>query len=135
GGECEGGGRLRRCLSPQSAEAIRAAGGDNVLENHRREITVVFCDLRGFTSFAETAEPEEVMKVVREYHETLGKLIHKYEATLERFTGDGLMVWFNDPLPCSDPSLTAVRMAGAMREAITGPLHKLRQLRPQPGLR
>src|SRR5262249_57746152 len=99
-----------------------------VLESEGGEITVVFWDLRGFTSFAETAEPEEVMKVVREYHETLGKLIHKYEATLERFTGDGLMVWFNDPLPCSDPSLTAVRMAVAMRDVGAGLLQRGRKL-------
>ena len=121
-------GRLRRFLSPQIAEAIVSAGGDKVLESHRREITVVFCDLRGFTSFAETAEPEEVMKVVREYHETLGKLIHKHEATLERFTGDGLMVWFNDPLPCPDPSLKAVRMAVEMRDSVAGLLQRWRKL-------
>ena len=121
-------GRLRRFLSPQIAEAIVSAGGDQVLASHRREITVVFCDLRGFTSFAETAEPEEVMKVVREYHETLGKLIHKHEATLERFTGDGLMVWFNDPLPCPDPSLKAVRMAVEMRDSVAGLLQRWRKL-------
>jgi len=121
-------GRLRRFLSPQIAEAIVSAGGDKVLESHRREITVVFCDLRGFTSFAETAEPEEVMKVVREYHETLGKLIHSHEATLERFTGDGLMVWFNDPLPCPDPSLKAVRMAVEMRDSVAGLLQRWRKL-------
>jgi class 3 adenylate cyclase len=88
------------------------------LESHRREITVVFCDLRGFTAFSETAEPEEVIQVLREYHATLGKLIHKYEATLERFAGDAIMVWFNDPLPCPDPSERAVRMAVEMR--VTG---------------
>src|SRR5207342_815131 len=76
------------------------------------------CDLRGFTQFAETAEPEEVVGVLREYHETLGKLIHKYEATLERFAGDGLMVWFNDPLPCPDPSLRAVRIAFDIRDRL-----------------
>ena len=74
-----------------------------MLESHRRDVTVVFCDLRGFTAFAETAEPEEVMTVLREYHAALGALIHKYEGTLERFAGDGLMVLFNDPLPCPDP--------------------------------
>ena len=121
-------GRLRRFLSPQIAEAIVSAGGDKVLDSHRREITVVFCDLRGFTSFAETAEPEEVMKVVRDYHETLGKLIHKHEATLERFTGDGLMVWFNDPLPCPDPSLKAVHMAVEMRDSVAGLLQRWRKL-------
>ena len=83
---------------------------------------------RSFTSFAETAEPEEVMKVVREYHETLGRLIHQHEATLERFTGDGLMVWFNDPLPCPDPSLKAVRMAVEMRDSVAGLLQRWRKL-------
>jgi class 3 adenylate cyclase/CheY-like chemotaxis protein len=121
-------GRLRRFLSPQIAEAIVSSGGETMLESHRREITVVFCDLRGFTSFAETAEPEEVMKVVREYHDTLGKLIHSHEATLERFTGDGLIVWFNDPLPCADPSLRAVRMAVEMRDGVAGLLQKWRKL-------
>jgi len=110
--------RLRRFLSPQIAELIVSSGAEGVLESHRREITVVFCDLRGFTAFSETAEPEEVLKVLREYHQTLGKLIHKYEATLERFAGDALMVWFNDPLPCADPSQRAVRMAVEMRSEI-----------------
>ena len=73
------------------------SGDDSFLESHRREITVVFCDLRGFTAFAETAEPEDVMQVLREYHEAMGDLIHRFEGTLERFTGDGLMVFFNDP--------------------------------------
>lgn len=108
-------GRLRRFLSPQIAELIVSSGDEGFLESHRREITVVFCDLRGFTSFSETAEPEEVVKVLREYHAVLGRLIHKYEATLERFAGDGLMVWFNDPIPCEEPSLRAVRMAAEMR--------------------
>jgi len=121
-------GRLRRFLSPQIAELIVSSGSESVLESHRREITVVFCDLRGFTSFAEIAEPEEVSKVVREYHETLGRLIHKYQATLERFTGDGLMAWFNDPLPCQDPSLKAVRMAVEMREQVAALLGKWRKL-------
>ena len=120
-------GRLRRFLSPQIAEAIISAGGEKVLESHRREITVVFCDLRGFTGFSETAEPEEVIKVLREYHETLGKLIHKYEATLERFAGDGLMVWFNDPLPCQDPSWRAVRMAVEMRDDVAVLVDKWRK--------
>jgi class 3 adenylate cyclase len=111
-------GRLRRFLSPQLAELVLSAGGERVLESHRREITVVFCDLRGFTGFAETAEPEDVMLVLREYHAALGELIHRCEGTLERFTGDGLMVFFNDPLPCPDAPQRAVRMAVAMREAI-----------------
>jgi adenylate cyclase len=119
-GEIERMSRLRRFLSPQIAELIVSSGEEKVLESHRREITVVFCDLRGFTQFAETAEPEEVIGVLREYHCALGELIHKYEATLERFAGDGLMVWFNDPLPCLDPSLRAVRMAIEMRNNVVG---------------
>ncbi len=110
--------RLTRFLSPQIAKLVLSAGDESVLESHRREITVVFCDLRGFTAFSETAEPEEVMQVLREYHGTLGKLIHKYEATLERFAGDAIMVWFNDPLPCPEPSARAVRMAVEMRTSI-----------------
>lgn len=109
---------LRRFLSPQIAELIVSRDGESVLERHRREITVVFCDLRGFTAFAETAEPEEVSEVLREYHAALGNLVHKYEATLERFAGDGMMVWFNDPLPCEDPSRRAVCMALEMRDAV-----------------
>ena len=88
------------------------------LDSHRREMTVVFCDLRGFTAFAETAEPEEVIAVLREYHADLGGLIHKFEGTLERFAGDGIMVLFNDPLPCADPALRAVRLAVAMRDHV-----------------
>jgi adenylate cyclase len=111
-------GRLRRFLSPQIADLIVSSGQEKVLENHRRDITVVFCDLRGFTAFAETAEPEEVMSILGVYHQVLGDLIHKYEGTLERFAGDGLNILFNDPLPCPDPSVRAVRMAIEMRSAI-----------------
>jgi class 3 adenylate cyclase len=111
-------GRLRRFLSPQIADLIVSSGQEKVLENHRRDITVVFCDLRGFTAFAETAEPEEVMSILGVYHQVLGDLIHKYEGTLERFAGDGLNILFNDPLPCPDPSVRAVRMAIEMRNAI-----------------
>ena len=125
--QIEGMRRLRRFLSPQVAELIISSADDKVLESHRREITVVFCELRGFTSFAETAEPEEVVGVLREYHDTLGKLIYKYEATLERFAGDGVMVWFNDPLPCPDPFLRAVRMAIDMRDAVGGLAGKWRK--------
>ena len=118
--ELERTGRLRRFLPPQLAEAVVSSGDETLLESHRREITVVFCDLRGFTAFAETSEPEEVMAVLREYHAALGELIFRFEGTLERFTGDGLMVFFNDPLPCPDPAPRAVRMAVAMRERIAG---------------
>ena len=110
-------GRLKRFLSPQVAQLI-SSGDERVLESHRREVTVVFCDLRGFTAFAETAEPEEVMTVLREYHSTLGRLIDKFEGTVERFAGDGLLVLFNDPLPCPAPSASAVRMAVEMRDAV-----------------
>jgi PleD family two-component response regulator len=110
--------RLKRFLSPQVAELILSSGDDRVLESHRRAITVLFCDLRGFTAFSETTEPEEVMSVLREYHAVLGSLIHKHEGTVERFAGDAIMVLFNDPLPCSDPSLRAVQMAIEMRDQV-----------------
>jgi len=110
--------RLKRFLAPQIADLILTEGSEKVLESHRRDITVAFCDLRGFTAFAETAEPEEVMAVLRDYHARLGALIHKYEGTLERFLGDGLMVLFNDPLQCPDPSERAVRMALEMRDGV-----------------
>ena len=117
--EIERMGRLKRFLSPQIADLVVSSGdGERVLESHRRAVTVVFCDLRGFTSFAETAEPEEVMAVLRAYQDVLGPLIYKHEGTLERFAGDGLNVLFNDPLPCSDPSVRAVRMAIDMRDAV-----------------
>jgi len=111
-------GRLKRFFSPQLAELIVSTGEEKLLESHRREVTVVFCDLRGFTAFAETTEPEEVMEVLRNYHTALGELIFRYEGTLERFTGDGLMVFFNDPVPCPDPAARAVRMAVAMRQRV-----------------
>ena len=111
-------GRMKRFFSPQLADAIVSSGGDRLLESHRREITVVFCDLRGFTAFAETAAPEEVMTVLREYHGAIGPLIFEHEGTLERFAGDGVMVFFNDPIPCPGPSVRAVRMAVAMRARV-----------------
>src|SRR5712691_1304269 len=89
-----------------------------MLASHRREITVLFCDLRCFTAFAEMADPEEVMRLLRDYHATLGPLIARYEGTLERFTGDGLMVFFNDPVPCPDPAARAVRMAIEARDSV-----------------
>ena len=111
-------GRLRRFLAPQLVDMIVTSGDERIFESHRREIVVLFCDLRGFTAFSETAEPEEVMAVLRQYHETLGPLIHRHEGTLMRFTGDGLMVFFNDPLPCPDPAPRAVRLAVEMRTAV-----------------
>jgi len=110
--------RLKRFFSPQLAERILVGGADDPLRTHRREITVVFLDLRGFTAFAETSEPEEVMRVLREYHEQMGQLILAHEGTLERFTGDGLMVFFNDPMEVPNPAERAVRMALAMRERV-----------------
>ena len=107
-------GRLKRFFSPQLADAIVRGGADDPLVSHRREITVVFIDLRGFTAFAETAEPEEVMGVLREYHERMGQLILASEGTLERFTGDGMMVFFNDPVVVPDAAERAVRMTVAM---------------------
>ena len=111
-------GRLRRFLSPQVAELIIDTGNESVLESHRREIVVVFCDMRGFTTFAESSEPEEVMGVLRDYHEALGDLIFRFEGTLERFAGDGLMVFFNDPVRCEDGPLRAIRMSVAMRTRV-----------------
>jgi len=117
---------LKRFFSPQLAEVL-SAGDESVLASHRREITVLFCDLRGFTAFADTADPEEVMRLLRDYHETVGALISRYEGTLERFTGDGLMVFFNDPVPCPDPAARAVRMAIEMRDAVQRLLEEWRR--------
>ncbi len=114
--ELERVGRLKRFFSPQLAELL--VSDETALASHRREITVVFCDLRGFTAFAEAAEPEEVMGVLREYHEAIGPLVFRFEGTLERFTGDGLIVLFNDPVPCPDPAARAVRMADHMRRTV-----------------
>jgi class 3 adenylate cyclase len=110
--------RLKRFFSPQLAELIVAGGADDPLRSHRRDIAVLFVDLRGFTAFAETAEPEELMGVLREYHAALGALVVEYEGTLERFTGDGMMVFFNDPVTVPNPAERAVRMALAMRERV-----------------
>jgi len=110
--------RLRRFLSPQLADLIVGSGDESFLNSHRREIVVVFCDLRRFTPFAESSEPEEVMGVLGEYHTALGDLVFRFEGTLERFTGDGLMVFFNDPLPCHDAPARAIRMAVAMRSRV-----------------
>ena len=111
-------GRLKRFFSPQLAELIVAGGAEDPLKTHRREVTVVFLDLRGFTAFAETSEPEEVMRVLREYHAEMGRVILDYEGTLERFTGDGMMIFFNDPIPVPRPADRALRMAVAMRDRV-----------------
>jgi class 3 adenylate cyclase len=109
-------GRLKRFLAPQLAELIVSQGDEKILESHRREIVVVFCDLRGYTAFTETAEPEEVLDFLRQYHGALGPLVSQFEGTLDQFSGDGIMVFFNDPIPCPDPAERAVKMAVAMRE-------------------
>jgi class 3 adenylate cyclase/CheY-like chemotaxis protein len=117
-GEIERMNGLKRFLSPKVAELILSTGNENALESHRRDVTVVFCDLRGFTAFTETAEPEEVMGVLRDYHGCLGELIHEFEGTVERFAGDGILIMFNDPIPIPEPSLRAVSMAVKMRERV-----------------
>ena len=113
-------GRLKRFFSPQLADLIVAGGAHDPLKSHRREITVVFLDLRGFTAFTETADPEEVMGVLGEYHAAMGRLILAHEGTLERFSGDGMMIFFNDPLPIPDPAPRAARMALTMQREMTG---------------
>ena len=118
--ELERVGRLRRFLAPQVAEMVLSSPGADIFESRRRDIVVLFCDLRGFTAFAETAEPEEVLGVLRAYHGALGPLVHEHEGTLLRFLGDGLMVLFNDPVPCADPGARAVWLAVAMRQKVAG---------------
>jgi len=108
--------RLRRFLSPQLADLV--VRDESLLQSHRREIVVVFADLRNFTPFAESSEPEEVMGVLAEYHGAMGGLVHRYEATLERFTGDGMMAFFNDPVPCDDAAERAVRMSIGIRDDV-----------------
>ena len=111
-------GRLKRFLSPQLAELVVTSGDESFLESHRRDVAVVFCDLRGFTAFAATAEPEETISVLHEYHTALGELVTRFEGTLVAFMGDGVMVMFNDPIPCPDAPLRSVRMAVEMRSSI-----------------
>jgi class 3 adenylate cyclase len=110
--------RLRRFLSPTLAELILTQG-ETILESHRREIAVLFADLRGWTDFSVTTEPEEVMSVIRSFHEAMGELVESFDATVGWFAGDGLMVWFNDPIACDNPAERAVRMAIGMRESMT----------------
>ena len=117
-GQLERLSKLKRFFSPQLAELIVTGGADDPLRTHRRDVTVVFLDLRGYTAFAETAEPEEVMGVLREYHREMGTLVLAHEGTLERFAGDGMMVFFNDPVVVPNPEERAVRMALAMRERV-----------------
>jgi class 3 adenylate cyclase len=117
-GEIERMGRLRRFLPPQVADLIVASGTEKQLESHRREITALFCDLRGFTGFTESADAEDVMALLRDYHATIGEIIIKFSGTLERYAGDGVMVVFNDPLPIEKPALQAVLAALEMRDVI-----------------
>ena len=120
-------GRLKRFFSPQLAELILAGGADDPLKSHRREVAVVFLDLRGFTAFAETNEPEEIMGVLREYHSEMGQVILAHEGTLERFAGDGMMVFFNDPVPVPDAAARAVRMSVSMHERLAPVTEKWRK--------
>jgi adenylate cyclase len=117
-GEIERMSRLRRFLPPQVADLIVASGSEKQLESHRREITALFCDLRGFTGFTESADAEDVMALLRDYHAAIGEIIIKYNGTLERYAGDGVMVIFNDPVPVENPALQAVFMALELRDAI-----------------
>ena len=127
-GEIERMGRLRRFLPPQVADLIVASGTEKQLESHRREITALFCDLRGFTGFSESSDPEDVMTLLRQYHAAIGEIIIKYSGTLERYAGDGVMVVFNDPVPVDNPALQAVRMALEMRAALGALIEKWRRL-------
>jgi GAF domain-containing protein len=127
-GEIERMGRLRRFLSPQVADLIIASGMEKQLESHRREITALFCDLRGFTGFSEISDPEDVMSLLRDYHAAIGEIIIKYNGTLEHYAGDGVMVVFNDPIPVLNPALQAVRMALEMRTAIGALIEKWHRL-------
>jgi adenylate cyclase len=127
-GEIERMSRLRRFLPPQVADLIVASGAEKQLESHRREITALFCDLRGFTGFSESSDPEDVMALLRDYHTAIGQIIVKYSGTLERFAGDGVMVIFNDPVPVENPALQAVLMALEMRTNIEALMEKWRLL-------
>ena len=127
-GEIERMGRLRRFLPPQVADLIVASGTEKQLESHRQEITALFCDLRGFTGFSESSDPEDVMALLREYHAAIGEIIIKYSGTLERYAGDGVMVIFNDPVPVPNPALQAVNMALDMRVTIGALMEKWRRL-------
>ena len=120
--------RLRRFLPPQVADLIVTSGMEKQLESHRREITALFCDLRGFTGFTESADAADVMALLRDYHAAIGEIIIKYSGTLERYAGDGVMVVFNDPVPVENPELQAVLMALEMRDAIGGLTDKRRRL-------
>jgi adenylate cyclase len=120
--------RLRRFLAPQVADLIMSSGTEKQLESHRREITALFCDLRGFTGFSESSDPEDVMALLRDYHTAIGKIIYKHGGTLERFAGDAVMVIFNDPVALPNPALTAVQVALEMRAEVGALVEKWRRL-------
>jgi len=126
--EIQGMSRLKRFLSPQIAELIINSENESALDSHRRNISVVFCDLRGFTAFSETAEPEDVIQVLRDYHELVGPLVFEYEGTIDSFSGDGIMMFFNDPVRCSDPSRRAVEMSVEIRNRVKLLLTKWKKL-------
>ncbi len=126
-GELDRMNRLKGFLSPQIAKLVVSSGDSKLLESHRRDITAVFCDLRGFTAFSESAEPEDIIAVLQEYYCCLGESIDHYEGTLQYFAGDGLLIIFNDPIPCSDPSVRAVRMAVEMRSRVAALAEKWRR--------
>ena len=107
--------RLQRFLSPQLAHAIVSSGDESILSSHRREVAMFFADLRGWTSFVEAVEPEELMRVLGEFHETIGRLVKRFDATVGFLEGDGVQLFFNDPIEIPDPALTAVRLAWALR--------------------
>ena len=132
--EIERMGPLRRFLPPQVADLIVASGTEKQLESHRREVAL-FCDLRGFTGFSESSDPEDVMTLLREYHAAIGEIIVRYSGTLERYAGDGVMVVFNDPIPVDNPALQAVLMALEMRDAIGALTEKWRRLGHDIGFR
>ena len=132
-GELDRMNRLKNFLSPQVAKLVVSSGDTKLLESHRRDITAVFCDLRGFTTFAESAEPEDIIAVLQEYYRCLGEQIDRFEGTLQYFAGDGLLIIFNDPIPCPDPALRAVRMAVEMRVRMVALADKWRRLGHQLG--
>jgi adenylate cyclase len=127
-GEVERLNRLRRFLSPQLAELIVSSADQSPLESHRRRVAVLFCDLRGSTAFSEATEPEEFMAALADFHEATGQLVNDFNATVGHFAGDGFMVFFNDPIPCEEPALQAVRLAVAMRDAMAGPRQRWSRL-------
>jgi class 3 adenylate cyclase/CheY-like chemotaxis protein len=125
--------RLKGFLSPQIAKVVLSSGGEKLLQSHRRDVTVVFCDLRGFTAFTETAEPEDTIAVLQDYYRCVGESIDRFEGTLEHFADDGLLIIFNDPIPCEDPCARAVRMAVEMRERMGALAQKWRRFGHQLG--